>query len=72
MNTNSPFPRDITEAVDQLFAGSTPHLIDATAEAERLLRMFPLSKLTVEQLAELIARESVKHTGSAVMVGRDG
>jgi hypothetical protein len=34
--------------------------------------MFPVCKLTVEQLAELIARESVKHAGSAVMVGREG
>ena len=66
------FPRDITHAVSQLFDAPGPHLVDATAEANRLLRMFPDCALTVEQMAELIIRESTRHAGGAVMIGRDG
>jgi hypothetical protein len=72
MGASSPFPRDITEAINQLFSCRTPHLVNATLEAERILRMFPACKLTVKQLAEIIIRESAKHAGSGVMVSRDG
>jgi hypothetical protein len=73
MGTHSAsFPRDITHAVSQLYDGPGPHLVDATAEAKRLIRMFPDCSLTVEQLSELIIRESTHHAGDAVKVGGDG
>jgi hypothetical protein len=73
MGTNSTFPRDITRAVTQLFDGlNGPRLVNATVEAKRLLRVFLHCGLNVAQLVDMIARESVNHSGSGVMVGRDG
>ena len=72
MGASSTFPREITQAVRNLFAGPGPHFVDATAEAERLLRMFPECSQTVEQLAEMIVRECTHHAGDAVKVSRNG
>ncbi len=73
MGSNSPkFPQDITHAIARLFEGNRRSVVNATAEAKRLLRMFPDCSLTVEEMSELIAQESVNHSGSGVMLSREG
>jgi hypothetical protein len=63
----------LSDAVRELFSSDGPHaVIDARAEAERLLERFPGSGLSVDQIALMIARESAAYPDRGVMLRGEG
>ena len=63
----------LSDAVRELFSPDRPQpVIDARAEAERLLQRFPDSGLSVDHIALMIARESAAHPDRGVMLRGEG